>query len=102
MRERDRERYLQLLEGILDNLPIAAKVKDVNDGMRYTFWNKKAEELFECSAREAIGKTDFETMPEAAALIRKEDEELVKTGKVYDVFLPRRTRSGLPSRTIIL
>lgn len=80
MRERDRERYLQLLEGILDNLPIAAKVKDVNDGMRYTFWNKKAEELFECSAREAIGKTDFETMPEAAALIRKEDEELVKTG----------------------
>ena len=77
LRERDRERYLQLLEGILDNLPIAAKVKDVNDGMRYTFWNKKAEELFECSAREAIGKTDFETMPEAAALIRKEDEELV-------------------------
>lgn len=69
LRERDRERYLQLLEGILDNLPIAAKVKDVNDGMRYTFWNKKAEELFECSAREAIGKTDFETMPEAAALI---------------------------------
>ena len=38
LRERDRERYLQLLEGILDNLPIAAKVKDVNDGMRYTFW----------------------------------------------------------------
>lgn len=37
LRERDRERYLQLLEGILDNLPIAAKVKDVNDGMRYTF-----------------------------------------------------------------
>ena len=80
LRERDRERYLQLLEGFLYNLPIAAKVKDVNDGMRYTFWNKKAEELFECSAREAIGKTDFETMPEAAALIRKEDEELVKTG----------------------
>lgn len=105
LRERDRERYLQLLEGILDNLPIAAKVKDVNDGMCYTFWNKKAEELFECSAREAIGKTDFETMPEAAALIRKEDEELVKTGIPQEGirrFLPRRTRSGLPSRTIIL
>ena len=71
MRERDRERYLQLLEGILDNLPIAAKVKDVNDGMRYTFWNKKAEELFECSAREAIGKTDFETMPDEQRLYKK-------------------------------
>ena len=103
LRERDRERYLQLLEGILDNLPIAAKVKDVNDGMRYTFWNKKAEELFECSAREAIGKTDFETMPEAAALRRMKSWS--RRGfhkKVYDVFLPRRTRSGLPSRTIIL
>lgn len=41
LRERDRERYLQLLEGILDNLPIAAKVKDVNDGMRYTFGIKR-------------------------------------------------------------
>ena len=68
------------MEGILDNLLITTKVKNVNNEMRYTFWNKKAEELFECSAREAIGKTDFETMPEAAALIRKEDEELVKTG----------------------
>lgn len=38
---KDRERYLQLLEGILDNLPIAAKVKDVNDGMRYTFGIKR-------------------------------------------------------------
>ena len=49
MRERDRERDLQLLEGILDNLPIAAKVKDVNDGMRYTFWNKKACLLYTSS-----------------------------------------------------
>lgn len=49
--------------------------------MRYTFGNKKAEELFEYSAKEAIDQTDFETMPEAVALIRKEDEEqLVKAG----------------------
>ena len=64
------------------------------------FGIKRQRELFECSAREARGKTDFETMPEAAALSRKEDEELVKTGlnkKVYDVFYQRRTRSGLPS-----
>ena len=90
--------YLQLLEGILDNLPIAAKVKDVNDGMRYYFWNKKAEELFECSAREAIGKTDFETMPEAAALIRKEDEELVEDGdstRRYTTFFYQEERGAV-------
>ena len=94
MRERDRERYLQLLEGILDNLPIAAKVKDVNDGMRYTFWNKKAEELFECSAREAIGKTDFETMPEAAALIRKEDQDGDSTRR-YTTFFYQEERGAV-------
>lgn len=77
--EREREKHLHLLENILDNLPIAAKVKDVDNDMRYTFWNKKAEELFEYPAKEAIGKTDFEVMPEAAKLIRKEDEELVRT-----------------------
>ena len=41
LRERDRERYLQLLEGILDNLPIAAKVKDVNDGSAILFGIKR-------------------------------------------------------------
>ena len=48
--------------------------------MRYTFINKKAEELFEYPAKEAIGRTDFDIMPEAATMIRKEDEELVRTG----------------------
>lgn len=79
LREKEREKHLHLLENILDNLPIAAKVKDVDNDMRYTFWNKKAEELFEYPAKEAIGKTDFDVMPEAAKMIRKEDEELVKT-----------------------
>lgn len=79
-REKEKEGQLRLLENILDNLPIAAKVKDVNNGMRYTFWNKKAEELFEYPAKEAIGKTDFETMPKAAKMIREEDEELVRSG----------------------
>jgi len=80
LKEKEWAEHLHLLESILDNLPIAAKVKDVDNNMRYTFWNKKAEELFEYPAKEAIGKTDFETMPEAAKMIRKEDEELVRTG----------------------
>ena len=80
LKEKDQEEHLRLLEGILDNLPIAAKVKDVDNNWRYTFWNKKAEELFEYPAGSAIGKTDFDTMPEAAGMIREEDEELVRTG----------------------
>ena len=80
VRETEWQEHLHLLENILDNLPIAAKVKDVDNDMRYTFINKKAEELFEYPAKEAIGRTDFDIMPEAATMIRKEDEELVRTG----------------------
>ena len=40
LKEKDQEEHLRLLEGILDNLPIAAKVKDVDNNWRYTFWNK--------------------------------------------------------------
>lgn len=80
LREKEREEQLNLLENLLDYLPIAAKVKDVDNDMRYTIWNKKAEELFEHPGKDAIGKTDFEVMPNAADFIRGEDEELVRTG----------------------
>ncbi|MDL2305378.1 PAS domain-containing protein [Bacteroides sp. OttesenSCG-928-D19] len=74
------EEHRQSLEAILDNLPIAAKVKDVNDGMRYIFWNKRSAELFEYSANKAVGVTDYETTPEFADQIRAEDLELVRSG----------------------
>lgn len=41
MRETEWQEHLHLLENILDNLPIAAKVKDVDNDMRYTFINKR-------------------------------------------------------------
>ena len=74
------EEHLHSLESILDNLPIAAKVKDVDNEMKYIFWNKKSAELFEYPAKGAVGKTDFEVMPEVAEQIRDEDIELVQTG----------------------
>lgn len=74
------EEHLHSLESILDNLPIAAKVKDVDNEMKYIFWNKKSAELFEYPAKGAVDKTDFEVMPEVAEQIRDEDIELVQTG----------------------
>ncbi|MDR0988273.1 MAG: PAS domain-containing protein [Prevotellaceae bacterium] len=76
----NKQEQIFLLQSILDNLPIAAKVKDVNNGMRYTFWNKESERIFEASAKDAIGKTDFEVLPEVAAAIRSEDNLLVSNG----------------------
>jgi signal transduction histidine kinase len=81
LRREDRMSNVLLLENILDNLPIAAKVKDVSNDYRYIFWNKESETIFECTAGEAIGKTDFDVLPEAADVIREEDERLVETGE---------------------
>ncbi|WP_239058241.1 ATP-binding protein [Bacteroides sp. 214] len=73
--------HKQSLESILDNLPIAAKIKDPDDNMRYLFWNKKAAELFEFPAENAVGKTDYDIMEkDVADMIREEDVELARTG----------------------
>lgn len=75
------EEHRQSLEKILDNLPIAVKVKDVENNMKYLFWNKKAAELFEFSAEEALGKTDCDIIgTDAGEQLREEDSELVRTG----------------------
>ncbi len=74
------EEHLHSLESILDNLPIAAKVKDVANEMKYVFWNKKSEDIFEFPAKNAVGLTDFDIMPEYANYIHQEDLELVQTG----------------------
>ncbi|MDR0895891.1 MAG: PAS domain-containing protein [Prevotellaceae bacterium] len=81
LRRESRKSNVLLLENILDNLPIAAKVKDVSNDFRYIFWNKESEIIFECTANEAIGKTDFDVLPEAAEAIREEDERLVENGE---------------------
>ncbi len=74
------EEHLHSLETVLDNLPIAAKVKDVANDMRYIFWNKKSEEIFEFDSKKAIGLTDFDIMPQYADYIHQEDLELAQTG----------------------
>lgn len=50
------ERYQFFLESILDNLPIATIVKDINHNNRYLIWNKKASELINVPASEIVGK----------------------------------------------
>ena len=50
------ERYRFFLESVLDNLPIATIVKDINHNNRYLIWNKKASELVNVPASEIVGK----------------------------------------------
>lgn len=57
--ENERSRFF--LESVLDNLPIATIVKDINDGGRYLIWNKKASEIVNVNSADIVGKreTDF-------------------------------------------
>jgi signal transduction histidine kinase len=80
-RKKSKKQSLALMTNVLDTLPIAVKVKDVSNDLRYTFWNKEAENLFECKAEEALGRTDFEVLPVPAEMIRREDLILIDTGE---------------------
>lgn len=81
---------LQQQEDILDiliqNLPVALFAKDVRANYRWIVWNKAAEDLFGMPASEMIGYTDYDRFPkEQADFFRRIDEEVMRTGKVTDV-----------------
>lgn len=58
------EEYHKFLQSILNNLPIATKVNDVNDDLRCIYWNKKADEMFQCSVGDAGNRVDKELFTE--------------------------------------
>lgn len=50
----------ELLDSVLDNMPMPLIIKDINDNLKYIFWNKKCEELGGFRREEVIGKSDIE------------------------------------------
>lgn len=50
----------KLMSMVLDNMPMPLIIKDINDGLRYIFWNKQCEKSGGYSREEIIGKTDVE------------------------------------------
>ena len=46
-----------LLEAIIDNIPTPLFVKDAADDLKFTLWNKAAEETLHRDRRDVIGKT---------------------------------------------
>lgn len=51
------EEYHKFLQSILDNLPIATKVNDISDSLRCIYWNKKAADMFQTSAKDIVNKS---------------------------------------------
>jgi PAS domain S-box-containing protein len=72
-----------LLETIIDHVPAALFAKDVAEG-RYILLNQAAEDFFDRSKEEMIGRTPAEVFGEERAQRFAEiDREIVQTGRVW-------------------
>ena len=92
IKKRDELRELnQLLDGILNNIPVYLFVKDPADEFKYLYWNKAFAE----HASKAIGHTDYEIFQsEEAEKFRKDDLELLRTHQRIDIQETYLTASG--------
>ena len=74
----------QLLDDILDSIPLAVHLKSVI-GFRMLVWNKAAEALYGISREDAMGRTVHELWPkEIADRMHAADLELISTGIAQD------------------
>lgn len=75
------ERYRFFLESILDNLPIATIVKDINHNNRYLIWNKKASELINVPASEIVGKCQKDITENIDTnYVRETEKKVIESG----------------------
>lgn len=71
-----------LLEAIVDNIPVAIFMKDKENDYRFTLWNKMAEKLWGLKQKEILGKNDYDFFPEAEGdFFRKKDEQVLSSNK---------------------
>lgn len=91
-----------LLYSILDNMPIPVMVKDIDDDLKYVFWNKCCDEQAGFHREEIIGKTDFEIYgPERGAQYRRIDRELIAGGRSYSAQEDYTTPDGRVHSSIV-
>ena len=83
----------QRLRLIADNLPILITYVDRQE--RYTFTNRRFDEVFEVGQHEALGRTVEEVVGPAAYALSKPKLHQALTGKIVQFERPLQTRDGL-------
>lgn len=76
----------RLLNAVLDNMPMPLIIKDIDDDLKYVFWNKQCELQGGYSREEIIGKTDIEVYgKERGEHYRDVDFKIIEEGNSYQV-----------------
>ncbi len=80
------KKQTELLEQIVEALPIALFAKNARDDFRMIMWNKKAEEIFERPRGKMLGTTDYDHFSKAEAdVFRATDLQVMKSGRTADI-----------------
>lgn len=76
----------QLMDTILNNIPVYLFVKDTGNDFRYLYWNKEFEKASRIPASSVIGKTDEEIFPNSkdAEKFRSDDLKILKDNITVD------------------
>ena len=85
-----------IMNTVLDNIPVYLFVKDAGPEFRYVYWNKAFETYSHILRENALGKTDFEVFPNPkdAERFRRDDKELLHTGKDIEFLETYETKKG--------
>lgn len=76
------------LQTIVDHLPVALFVKDGQSDKfgQFKLWNKTCETIFGLTAKQVIGKTDYDLFPpNQADFFRRKDQEAFRRGTPEDI-----------------
>ena len=85
LREESLKQNRNLLQIIIENLPVAVFGKDGRTH-RFTFWNRASERLLGMPSEDIIGKTDYDLFTrDQADWFRKHDLEAYKKGTVLEI-----------------
>lgn len=76
-----------LMNMVLDNMPISVFIKNPLDDYKYIYWNKISTQFYLVQNDDFLGKTDFDLFPkEVAGRYRAEDIAVFETGTSQRVF----------------
>lgn len=79
--EKDVKRYNQVLDKVMENLPVGIVVKDVQNDFKFIYRNKESFNR-DVPLIEAVGRSDFDFhTPEIAAEKRRQDEKVAASGE---------------------